>query len=90
MNADRWCNAKVVILCSTAVSCASLNVAYADLNTTARFYQTYVNVSCRSGYQFADDEYWIVAECQADKTWSTQPTDCAGKLPMNHSVSWTK
>jgi hypothetical protein len=63
---------------SAAVSCSSLNVANADLNTTSRSYRTCVNVSCQNGYQFADDEYWLVTECQADKTWSTQPADCTG------------
>ena len=65
-------------LISTAVSCSSLKVANADVNTTDRIYQTTVNVTCQTGYQFADDEYWVVTRCQADKTWSTQPTGCAG------------
>jgi Sushi repeat (SCR repeat) len=65
-------------LISTAVTCSPLKVANADLNTTDRFYKTSVNVSCQTGYQIAEDEYWIVIQCQADKMWSTQPTGCTG------------
>ena len=64
----------------TAVNCSSLSVANADLNTTDRIYQTYVNVSCQTGYQFTDNQYWMTTQCQADKTWSTLPTDCTGRF----------
>jgi hypothetical protein len=74
---------------STAVSCPSLNILYADLNTTTRLYQTYVNVSCQKGYQYTDNEYWIVTECQADKTWSTLPADCTGKPLAIHVLNST-
>jgi hypothetical protein len=70
---------KVSYNCCTEVSCSSLSVANANLNTTIRTYQTYVNVSCLNGYEFTNNRSWIVTQCQADSTWSTQATDCTGR-----------
>ena len=75
-------------LCFTEVSCSSLSVANAYLNTTASIYRTYVKVSCQTGYQFAEDEFWMVTQCQGDKTWSTQPADCTGEYFLTLLPKW--
>lgn len=59
-----------------AISCTSLQVSNAITNTTAVSYQTFVNVTCQTGYQFTADQYWVVTQCQADTQWLPQLQNC--------------
>lgn len=61
------------------VKCVSLAVANANLNTTAVIVNSYVYVSCLSGFQFSTGQYSIVTQCQTDRTWRPQMTDCLGE-----------
>jgi Sushi repeat (SCR repeat) len=67
----------------SGVECPSLNFSNIQLNTTAVSYQTYVNVSCQSGYQFNTSQSWFITYCQVDKSWSTlQTAECTRKLAL--------
>lgn len=63
------------------VSCDRKTIVNARLNTTDAYYQTYVNISCDYGFEMNADQYWVVTQCQADKTWSVPPTNCTRKSP---------
>lgn len=60
------------------VRCPALNITNSIANTTDVTYRTTTNVTCISGYQMNDDQFWIVTQCQADKTWSPRLFNCTG------------
>lgn len=64
--------------CISGVRCSSLNVD-ANVNSTSVTFDTYVNVSCQVGYQFTDNQTWLISRCQEDRSWSLQPTNCSRK-----------
>jgi Sushi repeat (SCR repeat) len=78
-DATNTCHLCFLLVFGVAVNCSSLNVTNASVNTTAVVYSTYVNISCQAGYQIGNNQYWIVIQCQASKTWSTQSVNCTGK-----------
>jgi len=61
------------------ISCPPLQVDYASLSTNIAVYQTEVNVSCALGHQLADNQYWNITRCRADKSWSPQLANCVGE-----------
>lgn len=67
------------------VQCPSLLTDGADVNTTDVTYETYVNVSCYDGFQISTDQQWVVTQCQANKTWSAQPSTCTRECIFNRS-----
>jgi hypothetical protein len=47
------------------------------VNTTAVTYQTYVNASCQTGYEFDVDRSWVVIWCLANESWSQVLNNCS-------------
>ena len=77
-----------IICCTSAVNCLPLNSDNAHLSTDAVVYNTVVNITCQLGYQILENQYWVIAVCQADKSWSAFVTDCTGMYDTVYVLSW--
>jgi Sushi repeat (SCR repeat) len=81
------CTLFMLFLCCVAViSCPPIDVANATLSTKLSVYQTNVTIFCDSGYVYTGiDQNSASTRCQANGTWSPQPTDCTGELKKRHT-----
>lgn len=72
---DKW-----LFLHFLVKNCSQLFVANANFSTSVVTVGTYVNVSCPYGFQFSDNQYWVVTQCLTNTSWSSQPTNCTRRL----------
>ena len=70
----------------SVIRCPPLEVVNSNVNTSDVIYETYANVSCRTGFEFDTNETWTVTQCKASQKWSPQPTNCTGKWSESDST----
>lgn len=61
----------------SAVSCLLPDTTFYTENSTNFVYGTYVNISCKPGFQSSVNDSWLVTQCQRDRSWSIPPLNCS-------------